>query len=385
MAPRRILFLINSLNPGGAERQLCELARNLDPARVEAHVVVFYDPPASGPGELWTRMAACPGVTLTSLHKRRGALGYAVALPRLFRLLRRLRPDVVHGYLEGNLPLLLLGRPLGLPVVWGIRRSSGDWSKLDRLSRLLIKLNARLSRFVDLVIFNAEAGLRNYRALGLRARAMAVVPNGFDTSAFRPDPALGAAQRQAWGIPPEVPLLGLVGRLDPVKDHPTFLRAAARLAESWPTARFVCVGGGGGSYRRALEAQAEALGLGSRVHWAGPCERMTAAYNALSVLVLASTDEGFPNVLGEAMACGIPCVATRVGDAAVLVEDPELLVEAGDAAGLAAATDRLLREGPGERAARSAALRERICRTFSVEALARTTEGLLLGLVGGAP
>ena len=104
----RLLFLINSLNPGGAERQLCELVKHLDPARFQVQVVVFYDPKDPGMAGFYEQVAALPGVTLTSLHKRRGPAGYGVALPRLLGLLLRFDPDIVHGYMDGNLPILLL-------------------------------------------------------------------------------------------------------------------------------------------------------------------------------------------------------------------------------------------------------------------------------------
>lgn len=377
---RRLLFLINSLNPGGAERQLTELVANLDPARFETMVVVTYDPASPEKDGFYRQVAAVPGVTLASLHKRRGALGYASSLPRLLGLLRAFEPDVVHGYMEGNLPVLLAGALHRKPVVWGIRRSSADQSKMDLLSRWLLKLTIGLSGFADMVIFNSEAGRRNHVLMGMKCPRMCVVPNGFAMDTFKADPAAGRAWRRVQGLPEEAPLIGIIGRLDPVKDHSTFLRAAARVRRQWPEARFVCVGGGPEAYTRTLQAQAEALGLGDSVHWPGTCSGMGDVYNALSVLALTSTDEGFPNVLGEAMACGVPCVATRVGDAALLVGETGLVCEVGDDEGIAAALSALLGEDAPAREARSVAARERIRQNFSVQALARNTEALLASL-----
>lgn len=381
----RLLFLLNSLAAGGAERQLCELARHMDLTRFEIHVAVLYDPGYHNGGELWAEMASIPGVNLHSLHKRRGAAGYLIAIPRLLALVFRTKPDILHGYLEGNLPLLLAGRLFRKRVIWGIRRTSSDLSKLDRLSQRLLQIMVRLSRFTDFVIFNSEAGLRSHQAMGMCAPRMHVIPNGFDVKYFVPDPAQGASQRQAWGIPPSVPLIGIVGRLNPVKDHPTFLHAAARIVRDWPTARFVCVGHGQQSYTESLRVQAESLGIADRVLWPGVCTQMTAAYNALSILVLSSTDEGFPNVVGEAMACGVPCVVTRVGDAAILVGDTGIVTKVGDDAAIAAAVDSLLSESSEARTHRSLACRSRICTIFSVEALARNTEQILLSLLPEAP
>ena len=378
----RILFLIPSLVANGAERQLYELARCMDPDRFEVHLVVYYDP---GQEEnLWADAARLPHVRLHSLHKRRGALGYLTALPRLLGLILSTRAQVLHGYMDGNLPLLLLGRLLGKPVVWGIRRTSKDQSRSSPLSNRLLKAGIWCSRFVDLIIFNSEAGRTNHAAMGMRAARMEVVVNGFDVARFRPDPAQGAAQREAWSIPAGAPLIGIVARFNPVKDHPTFIRAAARLAQSWPGARFVCVGEGPGPYLASLRELAASLGIADRVLFPAGHLGMTAVYNALSFLVLSSSDEGFPNVLGEAMACGVPCVTTRVGDAQALVGPFGLVVEPGDAPAIAEALTVLLEEPAQARADRAQASRARICATFSVEALARNTERLLSSLVAPA-
>ncbi len=377
----RILFLINSLAAGGAERQLSVLVRGLDPERFDLHVAVLYDPGYHNGGELWPEVAAIPGVSLHSLHKRKGPLGYLVALPRLFSLVRRIRPDLLHGYMQGNLPLLIIGRLLKKPVVWGVRRSSSDLSKLSPMSLRLLRATLWLSRYTDLVIFNSETGVRNYRAMGLRARHLEIISNGFDVARFTPDRARGAAQRVAWGIPEGSPLIGIVGRLDPIKDHPTFLRMAAQLSAQHPDARFVCVGDGGPTYRKTLQALAESLGIADRVVWPGVCMDMPAAYNALSLLALTSTDEGFPNVLGEAMACGIPCISTPAGDAARLLGDTGALCPFGDGAAFAQAASNLLMESSEAAAVRAAHCRTRITTAFSIEALVNQTERALLGIV----
>lgn len=377
----RIAFLIPSLIAHGAERQLCELVRGLDRDRFEIHLIVSYAAGVREGADYWSETAEIPGLTLHCLHKRPGPVGHLTALPRLWRLLRKIRPDLLHGYLDANLPALLVGRALGRPVAWGIRRSSHDLTQLNRLSRTLLRVMARLSPMVDLVIFNSEAGRTSYQAMGMRAPRMAVIPNGFDVDRFAPDAARGLEQRKAWGIPPGAPLIGIVGRLSPVKDHPAFLRAAARLAAEWPDARFVCAGSGAEDYTESLKAMAASLGIADRVLWPGACGDMRSVYNALTVLLLSSADEGFPNVVGEAMACGVPAVATRVGDAALLVGDTGLIVPRGDDAAMAAAVSALLREPADAAAARGRECRSRICTAFSAAALARNTGEALLSLI----
>lgn len=379
-----VLFVINSLAAGGAERQLTELVRNMDKARFDVHVAVFYGPGNHNGGELWPEMASIPGATLHDLHKRKGPLGYFTTLPRLAALIVRVKADILHGYLEGNLPVLLLGGMLRKRVVWGIRRSFSDLSKLNRLSMALLKLRLLLARFTDLMIFNSRTSLANHRSMGMKGAAARVIPNGFDIHRFRPDPALRASQRSAWGIPPEAELVGIVGRLDEVKDHPAFLHAAARLAGERPEARFVCVGRGGEAYTKSLKALAGSLGIAAKVYWAGVSREMPSAYNALDALALTSTDEGFPNVVGEAMACGIPCVATRVGDAALLVGDTGFIAEPGDVDAIHQGLRALLTEPAEARRLRALACRNHIVDAYSVEALARHTEEQLMGLLSPA-
>jgi glycosyltransferase involved in cell wall biosynthesis len=382
-AKTRVLFLIPSLVANGAERQLCELVRHMDPDRFEVHVVVFYDPEACLGGDLTPELDGLPHVRLHSLHKRRGPLGYLVALPRLLALVSRIDPEVLHGYLDGNLPVLMVGAALRKPLVWGIRASAAEPGKLKGASVALFRATLWFSRYVDLVIFNSQAGLSSHRTVGMLAPNTLVIPNGFDTQRFRPDAEAGARQREAWGVPPEAPLVGIVGRLDPVKDHPTFLRAAARLGRALPDLRCVCVGAGPADYAERLKQQARELGIADQVLWPGNCETMAGAYNALSLLILSSTEEGFPNAIGEAMACGVPCVATRVGDAALLIGDTGCVVAVGDDQALAQAALRLLGAPRPERQDRAAAVRSRICSAFSCQALARHSQDALLGLLRG--
>ncbi|HJV90106.1 MAG TPA: glycosyltransferase [Holophagaceae bacterium] len=380
----RVLFLIPSLVAHGAERQLAELAKAMSPERFEVHVATFYAPSQVEGGDLTPELHGLPHVTLHCLHKRRGLLGNLALVPRLLRLVGRLEPHVIHGYMDGNLPALLAGRVHRARVVWGIRRSNFEPAGMDARSRRALRWIVRLARYTDLVIFNSEAGLRSHRNLGMAAPRMAVIPNGFDLCRFAPDPDSGLDQRQAWGVPEGAPLIGLVARLDPVKGHPLFLEAAARIVHRHPAARFVCIGGGSAAYLRELQDRAQSLGLADRVLWPGATQAMPAAYNALTLLALASQEEGFPNVLGEAMACGIPCVATRVGDAEHLVGPTGRIVPPGDPEALATALLDLLEEGPDDRHHRSLECRARVVGSFGTATLARTTEQALADLLASA-
>src|SRR5262249_37999795 len=154
-------------------------------------------------------------------------------------------------------------------------------------------------------------------------------------------PEHGRRVRAAWGLVGE-PLIGLVGRVEATKDYPTFLKAAARLSAARPDVRFVCVGEGSAAHAAELRALAQSLHVEGSVIWAGIRHDMPAVYNALDVLTSASVGESFSNVIAEAMACGVPCVVTHVGNSPSIVGETGLIVAPGDPDALAAQWQLLL-------------------------------------------
>lgn len=369
-----ITFLIRSLDYGGAEWQLVVLAKGLHGRGHNVVVLVFY---ANGTLEKELYDA---GVTVRVLDKK-GRWDVAGFLWRLFRVVAQDKPDIIHGYLGIPNILTVLLKPIfpGIRMVWGVRASNMDLKRYDWLSRLSYRLECMLSRFADLIITNSHAGFDYAAKNGFPKSKMLVIPNGIDTDRFRPDPSAGRLLRMEWGIADDEKLIGLVGRLDPMKDHSTFLRAAALLRNERKDVRFVCVGDGASGYREKLQALGRELGLEDCLIWAGARGDMLAVYNALDIASSSSYGEGFPNVIGEAMACGVPCVVTDIGDSAHIVGDAGIVVPPKDPAALAAGLKLALcrwstRESfPG---------RERIVSFFSVRLLVQTTEKVLSRLLG---
>jgi glycosyltransferase involved in cell wall biosynthesis len=331
----------------------------------------FYDG-----GVLSPEAAVIPGLRVLSANKngRGDVVGF---YRRLLNLVRASRPDIIHGYLDApNIVAAMLGRQLGVPVVWGVRSSDMDMSSYGKLARASRWIEGRAAKLADLVIANSEAGRRISIARGFPADRVVVVPNGIDTDRFVPDPVSRAATRNAWNVGDDEKLVGLIGRIDPMKDHDSFLSAAARLFTVRSDVRFVCVGDGPAAVRARLQARADALGIGPRVQWIAHCEDMRAVYNALDLLALTSISEGFPNVVGEAMACGVPCVVTDVGDAALLVGDTGAVVKPRQPEQWPHAWQQML-DAPRE----CVAARERICERFSRNSLAQRTGALLSNVV----
>ena len=364
---RSILFLIPSLAAGGAERQLIGLAAGLDRAGWRVRVLTFYGGGAFS-GELLER-----GVAVESLD-RRGLLDLPGFAWRLIRSVRRDRPDILHPYLLApNIASILL-KPFvpRAQVVWGVRASNMNLGHYGRRSSLIFALSCRLARFADLIICNSTSGLEHHAKRGYPRRRMVVIPNGIDLEAFAPDPAARRAIRAGWGVADSDRLVGLVGRLDPMKDHPTFLRAAALVALERPDVRFVCVGYGPAA-REPLERLTAELGLTDRLIWAGGRSDLAAVHNAFDLTVSSSAwGEGFPNVVAEAMASGIACVVTDVGDSAAVVGDTGWVVPAGRPGDMATAIMSALAD-PEDLARRGVLARERVVREFSEARRDRTT------------
>jgi glycosyltransferase involved in cell wall biosynthesis len=376
---KRIFFLIRSLERGGAERQLTQLAKGLVEQGFDITVCTFYDG-----GALRAELNGVAGLHLISLGKK-NRWDVARFLVRLIRAVRRAKPDIIHAYMgianELSVPLAWL---VGARSVWGLRSSNMDLTRYDQVSLCAFQVGAFASRFADAIIVNSEAGRQHHVLHGYRADRMVVVHNGVDCERFKPDPAARARIRAEWGIAAEGLLIGLVARLDPKKDHPNFLRAAAELSRFRPNVRFVCVGDGREAYRNELQALARTLGLEQRLLWAGPRDDMASVYNALDVMVLSSSfGEGFPNVVGEAMATGRRCVVTDAGDAAVVVGAAGVVVPPNDSRALAAAVEQLLRQSEPEASALAEFARARIATHFSPHQLLDSTVETLLATLEG--
>jgi glycosyltransferase involved in cell wall biosynthesis len=372
----KVIVLIPALSSGGAERQVVELVKGLDKTRFDVTLVTFYDG-----GALESEAEGEAGVSVISLQKRgrEDVLGF---LGRLWRTVSRARPDVMLGYMGLASDLcLIVGRAAGAKVVWNLRASYVDYALYDWRLHWTFRAGAWLSHFVDLIIVNSEAGRKHHVAHGYAGARMVVIPNGIDTRNYRPDPVAGERMRLKWGINRHDPVIGLVGRLDPMKDHPTFLHAAAELATDLPGVRFVCVGTGSPGYEAELRALSATLGLQSRLVWAGRLDEMVAVYNALDILASSSYGEGFSNAIGEAMACGVPCVVTDVGDSRLIVSDLGTVVPARDPAAMAKAWHQWLNLSENERRTRGAQGRSRIEREFDLKTMIRRTAAALEGLL----
>ena len=372
----RILFLIRSLEAGGAEKQLCDLVKCLDKRKYDIYVVTFYDG-----GKFRHELEGIHEIHLTSLGKKK-RWDLLPLFWRFFVLVKKIHPQILHGYLDmSNLLCLLVGKLSGVKVVWSMHSSYVDFSKYYWTDSWLFKILVWLSKIPDLIIINSYAGKKYFIKSGYTPKNIVVINNGFDTRKFRPDQKAGERLRTHWKISNEQILIGLVGRLDPIKDHPTFIKACAIVAKKNSLARFVCIGGGDETYKGELLKQVEEYGLSKKFTWSGHMDDMATVYNSLDVLCLSSYGEGFPNVVGEAMACGIPVVVTNVGDAAEIVGDTGKVVAVGDYKQLAKELIHFAAMPKADLKNLGIKSRERIKQKYSLEFMVANTEKILTALL----
>jgi glycosyltransferase involved in cell wall biosynthesis len=193
-----------------------------------------------------------------------------------------------------------------------------------------------LSGFAGLIIVISDSGSDYHLANGYPCDRLVVVPNGIDTTLFEPDLSARQRKRTAWGIDKGVYLVGIVGRLDPMKDHETFLKAASKVLSKRNDVQFVCVGHGNKKYREDLQQYSKELGISENIRWEPGQVNVENVYNALDVLVSTSAfGEGFSNTIAEAMACGVRCVATDVGDAEKILINTGIVVPPGNSSAVA--------------------------------------------------
>ncbi len=303
------------------------------------------------------------------------------------RQLRALRPDVVHCWmyhanLVGGLASLASGRP---PLVWSIRQTNLDLASIRLRTRRIARAGAWLSRVLpDRILYNAETSRRVHEAFGYRRAATdQVIPNGFDTGSFAPDPVARAAVRAELGIDPGAMVVGLVARFDPQKDHRTFVAAAGAIHAARPDIWFVLCGRGIDAGNATLLEWIEGAGIAGRTRLLGQRPDIARLNAAFDIACLSSMGEGFPNSVGEAMACGIPCAVTEVGAAAELVGDTGRAVPAMNPPALADAVLQLASLDPEARAALGAHARARVVEHFGLQAMVDSYQKLWRELAAG--
>jgi glycosyltransferase involved in cell wall biosynthesis len=326
-------------------------------------------------------------VPVTSLGLR-GTAAAVLGLGRLTGMIRRSHADLIqcwmyHANLMGGVAARAAG---GLPVIWGLRQSNLDPNHSKRGTIAVARWGARFSHMLPRQIVCVSQSVRDiHAAMGYDAERMLVIPNGFDLDTFCPDAAARGALRAELGVDDNAVLIGLAARFDPQKDIATFLSAAAAVGAVHPDAHFILCGEGMSSRNAELAEMIAPHGLGNYLHVLGRRDDMPRVTAAFDIAVSSSAfGEGFSNALGEALACGVPAVATDVGDSALIVGDAGRIVAPGDPVLLTGAINELVALGPEGRARLGVAARARIGRDYGLAAIAARYQALYDVVLGPA-
>jgi glycosyltransferase involved in cell wall biosynthesis len=337
-AKLRVAYVIVGLDVGGAETMLERMVVALGP-HVQPLVISLTSLGTIGP-----RLRA-RGVQVQALGMSRRQLPGPHTMWRMVQLLRAFKPQVVHTHMyHANLLGGLAARAAGVrAVMWNLHHCNLDAAVNARATLWTIALGARLSRVLPQRISSVAERARDVHvAAGYAAERFVVVPNGFDTTQFQPDTAARSAVRAELGLAADTPLVGMIGRFDVQKNHRGFCEAMARLVQQRPGTHALLAGSGIDADNAELAGWLQQHGVPDCCHLLGPRSDIARLMAALDVLMLPSLGEAFPNVVGEAMACGVPCAVTDVGDAALMVGAWGRVVATGDMRGLGDATAALL-------------------------------------------
>lgn len=342
--PTRVVELITDLDVGGAERMLQRLLAHLDPARVSTEVVSMTEP-----GHVANAIEEL-GIVVHSLGMRSG-IPDPRAIIRLHPVLRAFRPDVLHCWMHhANLLGGIVGTLTRTPTVWSIRDTVGGPSHGKRLTTATVRVTAELAaRIPARIVSCSREAANSYERIGFPGDRIVVIPNGFDVQEHRTDDALRASIRRELDIEPDEVLVGMVARFAPEKDVESFVKAARQVLDRRPGARFLLCGTGMAESNAELVGWLREAGTIGRFVLVGPRDDVGRVMAGLDVLAMSSVSEAFPNVLGEAMARGITCVATDVGDASEIVGDTGRIVAPGSPRVLADALVATISLAPAER------------------------------------
>lgn len=344
--PRRIMHVITTASIGGAEYMLLRLLQRNDPERY-APAVLSLMTPTSLKEQFETL-----GLPLHTLGMR-ASVPMPASIFKLRQILRDHQPDLIQAWMYHSNLAATVGAWLAsvsTPVLWNIRHSLYDLKLEAPLTRVVIRLNARLSRRPRAIIYNARSSVEQHRAIGFTSDRSVLIPNGFDCDVYRPQPELRSAIRGELSIAENAPLIGMISRYHPMKDPVNLLQAFAILSRGRPDARLIIAGRHFDQDNAPVNRAIAELGLGDRVRLLDRRNDIPRFLAALDVVALPSAwGEGFPNAIGEAMAAGIPCVATDIGDSAVVIGAHGRIVPPRNPEALAAALSEILDLDPDAR------------------------------------
>jgi glycosyltransferase involved in cell wall biosynthesis len=368
LIPIKVLHLISTLDVGGAEQNLLRLISTMDTSTFQNHVVCMTKPGIVG------QKLEKTSTPVSSLNMKKGVPDIRAVL-RLRFLARLLRPDIIQCWMY-HANLLGLTIPDRARILWNIRCSDLDLSLYGTVYRFAVMAGARLSSIPYAVAANSIAGRDVHERLGYHPQKWVIIPNGFDTEIFKPDPDARFRIRSELGIPDDALVIGLIGRFDPMKDHSSFFAASLSFLKPYPHTHFILAGRGVTNENPQIRDQLGQRANLKKFHLLGERDDIPRILSAIDIASSSSISEGFPNAIGEAMACGVPCVATDAGDSGLLMGDTGLVVNRKSPQELCKAWDMIARMTPEARLEMGSRARERIQKHYSQDKTTRSYEDL---------
>lgn len=333
----KTVHIITGLATGGAERALYNLLQGGLSSSFDSYVISLGDK-----GTMGSQIEAL-GVSVITLNMRAGRPTLA-GLLKLHSVIKTLQPDLIQGWMyHGNLAATLArffmgGKP---SLVWNVRHSLYELKHEKRSTRLVIKANCFFSNLPDALLYNSQLSRQQHEVFGFSAEKGRVIPNGIDLQRFSFSAAARQKVRSELNIPKQALVIGHVARLHPMKDHANFLKAAVVLAQRNSDVHFILSGRDVTMDDETLK-QYIPMTLQNRVHLLGERSDVADLMSAMDIFCQSSWSEAFPNVLGEAMATGVPCVATDVGDSQLIVAEYGVIVPPKDTSLLVAGLESLM-------------------------------------------
>lgn len=373
--PIRVVNVLARLNVGGPAIHVSLLTQRMGPPEYESFLVTGTVGGAEGDMTWYATEHGVSPILIPTLGRELHPVRDLATIWTLYRLLRKLKPDIVATHTAkagfvGRVAARLAGVPVVVHTFHGHVFHGYFSPAKTRLFLLIERFAARLSDTIIALSPGQRDELVNVFHIA-PASKFTVMSYGLELGAFAAAQRHAGDFRRAWGVAGDAPLITIVGRLAPVKNHALFLQAAVKVRAALPAARFALVGDG--ELRADLEAQVNALGLREAVFFTGWQKDVAPIYADSDVLVISSVNEGTPFTVIEAMATGCPVVSTAVGGVPDFLNHGELgkLVPSGDAEALAAALIETVQQPPD-----AEALRALIVERYGIVRLVRDLDAL---------
>ena len=365
MNKTKILYVITGLGTGGAEMMLYKVLSRIDRDKFAPEIVSLLD-------------RGTFGDHFEALDIPVHTLNMPVGIPtvkgfmKLVKLLNSVKPDLLQGWMyHGNIAAQVGNwfAQRKVPVCWSIHHSIDSLANEKFTLASTIRLTTWLSHYVSKIVFSSQRSKQQHEALGYANNNTQLIHDNFDVSRFQPLPEARNQVRQTLNLSEDTLLIGSIARYHPMKDHANFLRAAALIAPDYPQLHFLLIGSQVTLENLTLTTLIENLKIKDRVHLLGERQDIPQLAAALDIFTSSSAfGEAFPNVIGEAMSCEVPCVVTNIGDSSYIVADTGLTVPPQNPGTLADAWRQMLSLEPSARKALGKKARERILQEFSLDA-----------------